>query len=197
MIVIDFPDVDPAAFQTIMDYMYSNYDETAIKIDDSVLLNTLYAGKMCFFRKKFFVSSVRFLPSLLYYFVSGIPSHLRHLFFFFLLNRIFLKLSMQMASLPLLSKKTTKKSILTYIGGCRSVKKRNTYTSTKHMHFNIQEVNHNYTSLRIPAPLKHSKLRRKARKMKLHNFFLHLNAFYNFIYNLQLISSILLAAIFA
>ncbi|OZC10915.1 BTB/POZ domain protein [Onchocerca flexuosa] len=45
VVTIQFPDVDPVAFQTIIDYFYSDFDETAIKIAESAVLNTLYAAK--------------------------------------------------------------------------------------------------------------------------------------------------------
>lgn len=49
MLVIDFPDVDRNAFQAIVDYMYSDFDESAITIPESSLLNTLYAGTLFHF----------------------------------------------------------------------------------------------------------------------------------------------------
>ncbi|VDK80972.1 unnamed protein product [Litomosoides sigmodontis] len=45
VVTIHFSDVDPVAFQTIIDYIYSDFDETAIKIAESAVLNTLYAAK--------------------------------------------------------------------------------------------------------------------------------------------------------
>uniref|UniRef100_A0A0R3S4L4 BTB domain-containing protein n=1 Tax=Elaeophora elaphi TaxID=1147741 RepID=A0A0R3S4L4_9BILA len=45
VVSIHFPDVDPVAFQAIIDYIYSDFDETAIKIAESAVLNTLYAAK--------------------------------------------------------------------------------------------------------------------------------------------------------
>ncbi|KAL3990858.1 BTB/POZ domain family protein [Acanthocheilonema viteae] len=45
VVTIYFSDVDPVAFQTIIDYIYSDFDETAIKIAESAVLNTLYAAK--------------------------------------------------------------------------------------------------------------------------------------------------------
>ncbi|EJD75887.1 BTB/POZ domain-containing protein, variant [Loa loa] len=45
IVTIHFSDVDPIAFQTIIDYIYSDFDETSIKIAESAVLNTLYAAK--------------------------------------------------------------------------------------------------------------------------------------------------------
>ncbi|CAG9540056.1 unnamed protein product [Cercopithifilaria johnstoni] len=45
IVTIHFSDVDPIAFQTIIDYIYSDFDETAIEIPESAVLNTLYAAK--------------------------------------------------------------------------------------------------------------------------------------------------------
>lgn len=45
VVTIQFSDIDPVAFQTIIDYVYADFDETAIKIAESAVLNTLYAGR--------------------------------------------------------------------------------------------------------------------------------------------------------
>uniref|UniRef100_A0A1I8EX36 BTB domain-containing protein n=1 Tax=Wuchereria bancrofti TaxID=6293 RepID=A0A1I8EX36_WUCBA len=44
IVTIHFSDVDPVAFQTIIDYVYSDFDEATIEIAESAVLNTLYAG---------------------------------------------------------------------------------------------------------------------------------------------------------
>lgn len=45
IVTIHFSDVDPVAFQTIIDYVYSDFNEAAIEIAESAVLNTLYAAK--------------------------------------------------------------------------------------------------------------------------------------------------------
>ncbi|EJW87025.1 BTB/POZ domain-containing protein [Wuchereria bancrofti] len=45
IVTIHFSDVDPVAFQTIIDYVYSDFDEATIEIAESAVLNTLYAAK--------------------------------------------------------------------------------------------------------------------------------------------------------
>lgn len=71
IITIHFSDVDPVAFQTIIDYIYSDFDETAIKIAESAVLNTLYAGS--------------------FYFKSQVPCRHCNFFSIILLNNLKLK----------------------------------------------------------------------------------------------------------
>ncbi|VDN07912.1 unnamed protein product [Thelazia callipaeda] len=45
LVTVEFSDIDPVAFKTIIDYMYSDLDETTIEIAESAVLNSLYAAK--------------------------------------------------------------------------------------------------------------------------------------------------------
>ncbi|VDK25930.1 unnamed protein product, partial [Anisakis simplex] len=43
-LVLEYPDVNPVAFDTVIDYLYSDFEPKAININESAVLDTLYAG---------------------------------------------------------------------------------------------------------------------------------------------------------
>uniref|UniRef100_A0A9J2PIZ9 BTB domain-containing protein n=1 Tax=Ascaris lumbricoides TaxID=6252 RepID=A0A9J2PIZ9_ASCLU len=45
LLVLEYPDVNPISFAAIIDFLYSDFEPESINVDDSVVLDTLYAAR--------------------------------------------------------------------------------------------------------------------------------------------------------